>query len=206
MAKSKSKKTPSSFVTSRKVIESDDGILDDLDVVEDLTSEEPEDIVEDIKEEELEVVPEVKVEKVKLSTPKVPEQPNTKLLTLKTHLDEYLILHKTPVITPAVRQQIIKKLHLIIRFVVNNPHTDILDEMFKFFKVNRYGVLAESVVFQGISSMANKPRLQLETFYTLFLALLATKTKKAKFTINLESVRNILNSDEIINYISSKLN
>lgn len=205
MAKSK-KKTPDDVFKKPKVRKKPPKVEqtiveDDMDTIKEDEAQQEAEVVDELKEE---VTAEPKVEK--LSTPKVPEQPNTKLVTLQKHLKEYQLYHAEPVITPAIREKILRKFYLILRFAINNPQNDILDELYVFFRKNRNGILAESVVFQGISQMATGPRFQIETFYTLFTALIATKTQKAKFTVSLEAARRVLGVDEIINYVSIKLN
>jgi hypothetical protein len=125
---------------------------------------------------------------------------------LLNYLEQYKVLCSTKVPTIKDRQAVIAKLAVIIRHVTSHPSKEMLDEMYKFFVRERVGLLAESVVFQAISSINTEQRLKMESFYTLFMALVRTKLFNEPFGLDIAACRAVLGNDAIVNYVASKLN
>lgn len=165
-----------------------------------------------VEPEVVKVAIEAPVEEIKAEEPKkTPVKPKPAPARIgpadkmKALLAEYEELCKKPAFNASMRKNMVQKLSNIIQFAIRNAETKaVLDAMFTFFVKERRGILAEEVVFQGISSLGNSTRMQMEIFYSAMMICVSNKITGKKRPIDLDRVREILKSEKVVAFFSSK--
>lgn len=93
----------------------------------------------------------------------------------------------------------------LMDFVVASKSREIFDAFYDFFVINRKGILANTVVLNGISRLEPSKRNRVGAFYTLFFSLARHKIDGKRSTIDINAIRVLMNNDAIANYAASML-
>jgi len=151
----------------------------------------------------------VEEESNELLPPTPVNKPESKLGDM---LAKYKEMAHAVCITKPQRIKMVKHLSRIVLYVVNNPSSANLNELFKFFSIHYSSLMAPEVVFAGINAhstsgapvLAPSDRLKLETFYGAFSLTIRNLRSKRSVGINLDVVREHLGSEEIVAFLSAK--
>lgn len=145
-------------------------------------------------------------------TPVIPEpeskeesEMSQELATIKALIKKYLDFVTTANgFTPNSRKTYITDFLQIVRYAMAHPTTEILEEVFQFFKQNRNTVLSPIKALEGIATLAPDTRTKLEVFYTVMCYAVESSTGDVKVPLDLKAARSVIKNNDIINFIASK--
>lgn len=103
------------------------------------------------------------------------------------------------------RSQALTSFIALMDFVLASKSREIFDAFYDFFVVNRKGILANTVVLNGIARLDPTKRNRVGAFYTLFFTLARHKVDSKPATIDINAIRVLMNNDAIANYAASML-
>lgn len=179
---------------------------------------ESESVAEETSTNETPVAEETPVEPVKeVITAALPKEPinipaedksNAILKELQVKCDRVLALGKNVAYaTPQAKKVYFTAFAALIDFTFMNASTEVLDRVYKFFVVERNGILAPEVALAGIelANITADRRIKLECFYTAFFALVRAKTTRVPFVMSKDALRQIVKNDTIVDFIIAKI-
>ena len=94
----------------------------------------------------------------------------------------------------------------IIRYIVNNPTNKVLERMLEFFVKESHAMMSYCNTLRFISHLSPTEREKCSTFYTVFTELVDCKKHGKKFSLNINAIGVVLQSDPIINFIAMQIN
>ena len=90
----------------------------------------------------------------------------------------------------------------IMDYVVASNNREIFDAFYDFFIANRKGILANTVVLNGIARLQPQKRNRVGAFYTLFMAVARYKLDGLGHSPDIGAIRVLLNNDALANYVA----
>ena len=170
----------------------------------------------EVKKEKIEKpVPIVKVDKpvvntpVEVPVPKVPKKPtpviDKNVTVLNSMLDNYARLYNTRDTDKNLSARI-GEFSRIVRYVVQTPTPKVLDRMLQFFTVETNVMMSYTNTLSYISKLSPTEREKCSTFYTVFTELVDCKKHGKRFSLDINAISSILQSDPITNFIALQIN
>ena len=122
------------------------------------------------------------------------------VLFIRNYIDNYKkLLNKKS----SDKSQVIKAFVQLISYAVNNQHkVPVLNELLKFFRENRNGILSETVALQGITSISENMREKVRITYGL---LVATVDGIKSSSIDFSYASSILGNNGFVAFIRSRM-
>ena len=161
------------------------------------------------------IVPEVNVDTepvnvpVEVPVPKVPKAPKKAIdkdvTLLDTMLEAYAKVYNTRDTDKNLSLRI-GEFSRIIRYVVHTPTQPVLLRMLEFFTKENNAMMSYNNTLRYISQLSATEREKCSTFYTVFTELVDCKKRNKTFSLDINAIGNILQSDPIINFIAMQIN
>lgn len=128
------------------------------------------------------------------------KQPSQSVRFIREYIKKYLDYPKTPG-AKNIKTSISLFQNIII-YAMENPQTEVFDEVYTFFKTHRSSVLAPEQALQGIQTLTLSKQERLQQVYMLFYTIV---TDGKTPPLDLEYAAKVLKSGNLIAYIESKM-
>lgn len=148
----------------------------------------------------------LKVEKRAVPASAVISIPQTEgVLKFNAIANKYLEIMKSGKIDDESRRRALITLSNMANHVCMTADPAVFDTCFRFFMENRSIMLAQSTVVSGIEKAVEKSKIaKILQFYTVFQTLVECKLLGSRFTLNVTTVRRLLNNDALANWLIAK--
>lgn len=110
------------------------------------------------------------------------------VVRLETMLKEYAAIAPGGVATEATRQLKVRKLVKIVTFISANPKKEVLTAMYNFFKQEKAGLMAETLVLQGTNGLNSTTREKVELLYGAMVITMRNAKSKKKIRPNIDLI------------------